>query len=290
MLFADSAPWLVQLLVLLSIPALVALNGLFVAAEFSLVAVRKTRVEEMDNQGVKGAKSVLAAVENLDRSIAATQLGITLSSIALGFVGEPALASLIRPLFANFSGVWEGIATHSFAVAIAFVIITFLHVVFGELIPKTVALQIPDRSALWIARPLLIFTWITRPLIITMNGTGNFILKLWGYRPASEESMVHSVEELRLVIEDQQEAGILAPEQAERIQNVLRQDCLHPAIFLKPEETIACALRLFRRAHRPMALVRSDDGVIVGLITLEDVLEEIVGEIEDEQDSARNRN
>src|SRR5262249_42043688 len=155
------------------IPALVLLNGLFVAAEFSLVAVRKTRAEELRDKGVAGAKSVLQALADLDESIAATQLGITLASIGLGVVGEPALAGLIRRLFGGLPAPWSWIGLPSTASILAFVVITFLHVVFGELIPKTVALQIPDRSALWLARPLLVFSWVSRPVIRLMNGTGN---------------------------------------------------------------------------------------------------------------------
>jgi putative hemolysin len=340
---------------LLSVPALVVLNGLFVAAEFALVSVRKTRIEELHDKGIKGAGAALKAIRDLDDTIAATQLGITLASIALGFVGEPALASLIRPAFTALPESWQGVATHGAATALAFFLITFLHVVFGELIPKTVALQIPDRASLWLARPLLIFGWLTRPLIATMNGTGNGILRLGGFRPAGGEAMVHSVEELLLLIEDQEEAGILNADQAELVENVFRmtnkrisdcmvprekmaalelnsspekvleaarsgahtrlpvyegeidnvvgivntkdlfylfslqgvvvlQDALYPALFLPPDETVGSALRLFKRAKRPMALVRDEHGKILGLITLEDVLEEIVGDIEDEHD------
>jgi len=181
--------WAWNTLGLLSIPLLVALNGLFVAAEFALVAVRKTRVEEMVRQGQQGAQSVEDAAANLDRSIAATQLGITLASIALGWVGEPALARLLEPLFGCLPDTWGPVATHSVAVGLAFPAITFLHVVFGELIPKTMALQRPYGTALWIAGPLVLFAKLTRPLIALMNGTGNGILRLCGFRPANSTEL-----------------------------------------------------------------------------------------------------
>jgi putative hemolysin len=344
-----------SLLGLLLVPTLVALNGLFVAAEFALVSVRKTRVEELVGRGVKGSRSVLRAIERMSDAIAATQLGITLASIGLGFVGEPALAQLIRPLFAVLSDAWQGVLTHSAATVLAFLLITFLHVVFGELIPKTMALQVPDRAALWLARPLLIFARCARPLIVAMTLTANALLRTLGFRPAGGEEMVHSVEELLLLIEDTEEAGILDADQADLVENVFHlsakqvahcmvprekmaalelytppervleaartgahtrmpvyegeadhivgivntkdlfylfslqgvvilQDALYPALFLKPDETVGNALRLFKKAKRPMALVRDDDGKILGLITLEDVLEEIVGDIEDEHD------
>jgi CBS domain containing-hemolysin-like protein len=352
---AGDGSWVWDVLGLLTVPALVVLNGLFVAAEFALVSVRKTRVEELVGQGVAGARAVEAALKNLGRSIAATQLGITLTSIGLGFVGEPALAHLLEPVFAFLPAHWRGAATHTAATVLAFLLITFLHVVFGELIPKTLALQTTDRAALWLSGPLLLFTRLTRPLTALMSATGNAVLRRLGYEPATGEEVVHSVEELLLLIEDTEEAGILDPDQAEFVQNVFRlsnkrvgdclvprdkmaalevstppekvleavrsgahtripvyegevdnivgivntkdlfylfslhgvvilQDAMYPALFLKPEESMANALRLFRKARRPMAMVRNDDGKILGLITLEDVLEEIVGDIEDEHD------
>jgi putative hemolysin len=352
----DGGPsWTLDVIGLLIVPGLIVLNGLFVAAEFALVSLRRTRVEELIQHNTAGAKSVLAALDNLSRSIAATQLGITLTSIGLGFVGEPALANLLQPLFNFLPDGWHGAAAHSVATALAFLFITYLHVVFGELIPKTITLQIPDRIALWLARPLILFASTSRPLIVLMNGTANFLLRLMGFVPANGEETVHSVEELMLLIEDTEEAGILDADQADFVQNVFRlstkhvadclvprekmaalelnaapdrvleavrngahtrmpvyegeldnivgivntkdlfhlfslqgvvvlQDALYPALFLRPEESMANALRLFRKAKRPMAIVRDDTGHVLGLITLEDVLEEIVGDIEDEHD------
>jgi CBS domain containing-hemolysin-like protein len=344
-----------DILGLLAIPALVVLNGIFVAAEFALVSVRKTRIEELVKLGVKGAKTLEAAVTALDRSIAATQLGITLASIGLGWLGEPALARLLRPVFEFLHEEWRAVATHSASTIIAFLSITFLHITFGELIPKNLALQHSDRTALWLARPLAVFARLTRPFTLGISATANGVLRLLGVQPARGEEMVHSVDELLLVIEDTEEAGILAPDQAEFVQNVFRfpdkrvgdclvprekmaclelnsppdkvleavrtgahtrmpvyegtldnivgivntkdlfylfslrgvvvlEDAMYPPLFLKPEESVATALRLFRQARRPMALVRTEAGMIQGLITLEDVVEEIVGDIEDEHD------
>src|SRR3954471_16927216 len=208
--------WAWTVLGLLSVPALVALNGFFVAAEFALVGVRKTRVEEMVGQGVPRAGAVQEAVRSLDRSIASTQLGITLASIALGWLGEPALARLIEPLGrAVLPESWVGAAAHSAAVAVAFTLITFLHVVFGELIPKTLALQTPDRTSLWVAAPLIAFARLAWPFIAAMNGAGNAILRRAGYQPAGAEGNIHSVEELALLIEDTEEAGGLSAQQSE---------------------------------------------------------------------------
>src|SRR5262249_5471861 len=218
LLAASDSSWVWNALGLLSIPLLVALNGLFVAAEFALVAVRKTRVEEMVRRGQQGAKAVEDATANLDRSIAATQLGITLASIALGWVGEPALARLLEPVFGFLPDTWGTVATHSIAIGVAFLSVSFVHVDYCEYSPKTMALQQPDGTALWVAGPLVVFAKLTRPLIALMNGTGNGILRLCGFRPASSGELAHSIDELALLIEGTQEAGILGPAQAEFVQ------------------------------------------------------------------------
>jgi len=356
-LFAAEFEWLDVLWTLVgfvSIPALVAFNAFFVAAEFAIVAVRRTRAEEMVARGITRARGVLSAIDNLSRTIAATQLGITLSSIALGLVSEQVLATELEDAFRALAPPWNTIALHSVATAIAFIGITFLHVVFGELIPKAIALHSPDRIAIWLAGPLNTFTMLTRPVILLMSGTSGLILRLLGIH-SEPEAHLHSVEELALLIEDTEEAGLIAPAQAELVQNVfelrnkLVRDCMVPRetmaaleltmpsekileavrqgahtrmpvysgeldnivgivntknlfflfslkgvvvladamydpIFLKPDEEISTALQLFRKARKPMALVRDDDGKIVGLLTLEDVLEEIVGDIQDEHD------
>jgi CBS domain containing-hemolysin-like protein len=347
--------WVGDVLRLVSIPALVILNGLFVAVEFSLVAVRRTRIEELVHQGVASAKAAESAIKHMDRTIASAQLGVTLASIGLGWVGEPILVTLLQALVAALPEGWGFLGTHSFAVFIAFVLITFMHVVFGELIPKTMALQSPDRTALLLARPFRVFMHLTRPLTLVMKGAANLILGVFGYHTSRVTDMVHSVEELTLLIEDTEEAGIIDPDQADFIQNVFQlsdkrvgdclvppdkmatleltsppdkvleavrsgahtrmpvyegeldrivgivntkdlfylfslrgvvvlEDALYPPTYLKPDSTMAEALRLFRKSHRHMALVRDEGGKIHGLITLEDVLEEIIGDIEDEHD------
>src|SRR5262245_33939016 len=252
--------WAWDALGLLSVPLLVALNGLFVAAEFALVAVRKTRVEELVRRGQQGARAVADATANLDRSIAATQLGITLASIALGWVGEPALARLMAPMFHFLPDGWGMAATHSVAVGLAFLAITFLHVVFGELIPKTMALQNPDGTALWVAGPVVAFATLTRPLIALMNGTGNAILRACGFRPASGGELAHSIDELSLLIEDTEEAGILAPAKAEFVQKVFRLSCTRVRDCMVPRDQMAAlelssppdvVLEAARRARTP---------------------------------------
>src|SRR5262249_31425543 len=139
-----------------------------------------------------------------------------------------------QPFFDFLPGHWSVVISHSAATATAFLLITFMHVVFGELLPKNLALQTPDRTALWLSRPLTVFAWVTRPLTLVMSGTANVILRRLGYQPARGEQMLHSVQELALLIEDTEEAGILDADQAEFVQNVFQlsgkrvRDCLVP--------------------------------------------------------------
>lgn len=166
---------------------LVLINGFFVAAEFSLVSVRKTRIDELVAHGQRDAKAVQHAIKDPDRFIAATQLGITLASLGLGWIGEPALSHLIEPLFLWLPGEVGGVAAHVAAgTALAFILITSLHIIVGELMPKSIALQNPERAALLVAQPTLWVEQIFRPFIWALNGTGNLLLRLLGFHRSSE--------------------------------------------------------------------------------------------------------
>lgn len=199
---------------------LVAANGFFVAAEFSLVAVRRSRVTELAAAGRLHAGALQRAVDSLDSYLAATQLGITISSLALGWVGEPALAHLIEPLLLGTLGSWATAGSHTIAVAIAFIIITALHIVLGELAPKSLALQRSERTALWVVRPLGLFLFLLKPAILALNGLGNLVLRLCGLRPGTGEESLHSQEELRLLISASQEGEVLQQAQREMVERV----------------------------------------------------------------------
>ena len=200
---------------------LVAANGFFVAAEFSLVAVRRSRVAQLVEAGRANAKTLQRAVDNLDSYLAATQLGITISSLALGWIGEPALARLIEPFLSGLLGAFAAVGAHAIAVAIAFIIITALHIVLGELAPKSLALQRSEATALRVVRPLGIFLFLLRPAIVTLNGLGNLVLRLFGLRPGNVEESLHSPEELKLLIAASQEGGLLQEAQQEVVERVL---------------------------------------------------------------------
>jgi CBS domain containing-hemolysin-like protein len=205
---------------LLAVFVLVLMNGFFVAAEFSLVSVRHTRIAELVAQGHVSAAVVQHALKNPDRVIAATQLGITLASLGLGWIGEPAVAHLLQPLVELFPRTIQSGLSHSLSAGLAFALITFLHVVVGELAPKSIALQNPEKTSLVVARPTLWSELIFKPFIWILNGTGNALLRLIGVKPASGHALVHSVEELKMLVTASSEGGVVEPQEREMLHAV----------------------------------------------------------------------
>nr|WP_236961034.1 hemolysin family protein [Methylobacterium durans] len=195
-------------------------NGFFVASEFALVAVRRSRVAELVNERRTNAKALLWATDHLDAHLAATQLGITISSLALGWVGEPALAHLIEPALSWLPEMISAAAAHTVAVIISFVIITALHIVLGELAPKSLALQRSERTALAVIRPLGLFLLVFRPAILFLNGLGNGVLRLFGLQPGHGEGGQHSTAELNLLVEASREAGLIREAQQEAVERI----------------------------------------------------------------------
>ncbi len=349
---------------LTAVVALVLLNGFFVAAEFALVSVRKSRIDQLANEGSGRARVVQRAIAHLDTYIAATQLGITMASLALGFVAEPSIARLLEPLVARIPGLpHEGatITSHTVALVISFAIATALHIVFGELAPKSIALQRADRTALWVTGPLDIFLRVFRLPIAALNGIGNAVVRLIGLQPAGEHGSVHSVEELELLVHSTREAGLLEeqqermvagvfdfgerqasrvmtprtemeavpvtiglPELTERaaagrhsrlpvyvgdldnilgvvhVKDVLRvvrdrraarapfdvRPLMRPVPFVPDSVPLDELMAELRRERAHLAIVIDEFGGTAGLVTLEDLLEEIVGEVADEFDPA----
>ena len=200
----------ITVLGLIAVVVLVAANGLFVATEFAYVAVRRSRIEQLASGGQSRAKLLLASLHVLDNYIAATQLGITMSSLALGWVGEPALAHLIEPPVEAVIGGWAPAVSHTASVAVAFTLITTMHIVLGELAPKTLALQRSEATALWVSAPMAVFNRIFRPFIWVMNTAGRMVVKPFGIHPASEHESNLSADELELVIEASARAGLLS--------------------------------------------------------------------------------
>ena len=335
---------------------LVALNAFFVAAEFSLVAVRRSRIDEMADSGDNAAKNVQRALTHLDRYIAGTQLGITIASLALGWVGEPAIAVLIDGILGIFGIPPAPVGVHSgVALAFSFFLLTFLHIVLGELAPKSVALVNPEGVSKLVATPLRLFSQVMAPLIWIFNGAANGMLRLVGISPSSEVHS-HSPDELRLLVMQARAHGTLDESDSAMLAGVFdfhekkARDVMRPrtdvvalaadatehevwkiireerysrypvyreslddviGVFLakdlwlnesaqpfslaeftreplyvpdsRPAEKVLDDLRR-TRAH--MAVVLDEYGGTAGIITMEDLIEEVIGDISDEYDLA----
>ena len=194
---------------LFAVLALVLANGFFVATEFAIISVRKTRIDQLLAEGSRMARPVRRALDNPDQFIAATQLGITMASLGLGWIGEPALAALLEPMLRYLPAPISEATSHTIAFAIAFSIITALHIVLGELAPKTIALQYPEQTALIVAKPAEIFLRLFNPFIRALNAMGWAVVRMLGMKAASGHGLVHSEEELKMRVTASQQAGVL---------------------------------------------------------------------------------
>lgn len=225
---------------LLAVLALVLLNGFFVAAEFSLVTVRRTRINQLVAEGNVLARTVHKAVKDPDNFIAATQLGITMASLGLGWIGEPAVAQLLEPWFSFLPIPLSKVGAHSVAVAVAFALITALHIVLGELAPKTIALQHSEKTALFVAKPTEAFLVVFRPFIWFLNGAGNLAVKALGLKPPSRHHLVHSEEEIMMLVQASTEAGVLEKDEQEMIHRVFAFSDLTAGQVMVPRTEIIC--------------------------------------------------
>jgi CBS domain containing-hemolysin-like protein len=266
---------------LLILAALIFANGFFVATEFAFVSVRRTRIEELVAQGSRTAKAVHKAINELDRYIAGTQVGITLASLILGWVSEPALAALITPLLVWLPLGVSKILAHSIAVIISFAIITMLHVVLGELVPKSLALQKPEETALVVARPMQWAMFVFRPFIWSLNGIGNFLLRRLHLEAAGETHNVHSVEELQILVRQSHDAGVLDDLEQQMLQRtfrfggltagevmVPRLDMVAFDVKIPPNELLD---RVSRNIHTRIPIYEGSIDNIIGILQLRDL-------------------
>lgn len=276
------------LLKLVAVVALVAANGYFVATEFALVAVRKSRIEALIAAGNTRAKAVLTALKDLDGYIAATQLGITISSIGLGWIGEPALAALLDPLFQRLLPEPVAfISAHGVAFAVAFGIITMLHVVFGELAPKSVALQYPETTSMLVAAPLRVFLIILKPAIVTMNGMGRAILRLAGLREVDPHQQVYTAEEIEIIVTASTEGGAIEDSEEQIIRRALTfadqvaEDVMVPRteVVTVPADATIEELRGIISKHPYNRFPVEGNGVdeILGILHVRDILPVLLG-------------
>ena len=334
---------------------LVVANGFFVAAEFAIVKVRASQIELRAQEGSKAARMAQQLIAHLDEYLSATQLGITLASLGLGWVGEPIVAKLLGGLI-NVLGLSVSPDTmHTLSLTIAFVLITFLHIVFGELAPKSLAIRRAEQTTLAIAYPLRFFYVILKVPIAALNWVANRILRMVGIEPVHESEHYHSGEELRLLIEQGRDGGALEESEHKLLENVFEfgdtlvkevmiprtsivgldiadppeeliktvgeegytrmpvydgsidniigvvyskdlitllehknliilQDLLRPPYFIPETKHISELLREFQYRKIHLAIVVDEFGGTAGLVTMEDILEEIVGDIQDEYD------
>jgi CBS domain containing-hemolysin-like protein len=260
---------------------LVALNGLFVAAEFAFVKIRTSKVEEMVQEGKTSAGIVKEAIGNLDGYLAVCQLGITIASLGLGALGEPAIATLIEPLLEPF-GISEG-TLHFVAFVVAFGIITFLHVVFWELAAKSFAIARPEGTSLLVAPFMKLFYYAFWPGVWVFNGTANAFVRMFGVPPASEAEEAHSEEELRLIIGQSTEQGVLKEDEEGMLRAIIQLEETNAREIMVPRpniESIPAEMRLeelfsvvAEGEHTRYPIFEDDAGErIVGVIHAKDVL------------------
>jgi CBS domain containing-hemolysin-like protein len=270
---------------LVGLLALVLANGFFVAAEFSIVTVRKTRIDQLIAEGHRGARAVRRAVSNPDPYIAATQLGITMASIGLGWIGEPALAGLLQPVVAFLPARLAEATAHSIAVTIAFAIVTALHIVLGELAPKTIALDKAEATALLVVRPTELFMKAFWPFIRLLNGTGQAVVRLLGLESRGGHAMVHSEAELMMLVTASQEAGVLEEQEEQMLHRVFGFADLTAGQVMIPRTELAAVAAdtplgdLVRQVSvgepTRLPVYRDDLDDVVGMLHLTDLLKAV---------------
>jgi CBS domain containing-hemolysin-like protein len=262
--------------------ALVLANGFFVAAEFSIVTVRKTRIDQMIAEGHRSARAVRRAISAPDRYIAATQLGITMASLGLGWLAEPALASMFEPAL-SFLPAHLAVATaHSIAVAIAFAIITAAEIIFGELTPKWIALERPEATAIWLVKPLELFMRVMSPFIRIVHGTAQAVIRMLGFSGADHRAMVHSEEELKMLVTASQEAGVLEEHEEQMLHRVFGfADLTAGQVMIPRTELVAVAAetplreliaQIAQGRHTRLPVYRGDLDDVLGMLHVTDVL------------------
>ena len=349
----DIVPILFQLLLVFF---LIAMNGFFVAAEFACVKIRPSRLETLIQEGSRQAKYAKKLTDHLDASLSVTQLGITLASLGLGWVGEPAVATLILPI-THAIGL-DDVICHTIALALAFSIITGLHIVLGELTPKTMAIQNVEKIMLSVALPMLVFHRVMYPFVWLLNHVANWVAHRMGFHTASEGDDAHTEEEIRLLMEESHRQGLIDDTEVDFVDNVFdftdlnvreimtpRTDmvCLYledtmdenlhiileeqltrypichedkdhivgflhvkdlmrvmaegrkpnlrrlarKALIVPESMDVSVLLKTMQKQRSQMAIVVDEYGGTAGMVTIEDIVEEIVGDIQDEFDEER---
>ena len=264
---------------LLTSVGLLILNAFFVAAEFALVASKRYRLEQAAASGAAGARAALAGVRELSLMLAGAQLGITICTLALGALAEPAIDHLLSPVLTGL-GLPDS-ASHVVALIIALSLVTFLHLVVGEMAPKSWAITDPERSALLLAPPFRLFAKVARPVLAALNGLANATLRLVGVRPQEQLAQVHGPEELRILLEQSREHGLLAADQHRLLTSMLELGRTTVAEVMSPVDTMVSVRRadpagqveeVCRTSGRSRLAVLEPDGAVAGVVHVRDAL------------------
>jgi CBS domain containing-hemolysin-like protein len=266
---------------LLAVVVLVLANGFFVATEFAIVAVRPSRLEQLARDGGRAAGLAKHIKDHLDTYIAACQLGITMASLALGWIGEPVLARLLEAPLQQALGRFAPAAAHGAAIGVAFLVITVLHIVAGELAPKGLALQRPEETALWVARPMQLFYLVFRWPITALNAVGNGVLRAIGLQGATGHGSVHSAEELELLVRASQRAGAVEESEARIASRAFQFADLDAGALLTPRTELEAVpvgigldellARAARAEHKRLLVYDGTLDNILGFIQLRDL-------------------
>jgi CBS domain containing-hemolysin-like protein len=270
---------------LILVAILIALTGFFVASEFAMVKIRSTRIDQLVAEGNKNAIAAKKVISNLDEYLSACQLGITVTALGLGWLGEPTVEHLLHPLFEKLN-VGESLAS-ILSFAIAFVLITFLHVVVGELAPKTLAIQKAEAITLMFARPLIFFYKIMYPFIWVLNGSARALTGLFGLKPASEHELAHSEEELRIILSESYESGEINQSEFKYVNNIfefddrIAKEIMVPRteiVSVSKDDTIEEFLKVARveKYTRYPVVLEGDKDQVIGLINVKEVLTDYV--------------
>ncbi|SNQ48105.1 conserved membrane hypothetical protein [Frankia canadensis] len=270
-----------SLLMIAATVALLALNALFVGAEFALISARRTSIEPMAESGSRLAKITLGAMENVSLLLAGAQLGVTVCTLGLGALGEPAIAQLLHGPF-EAAGLPSALL-HPLSFAISLGLVTFLHVVVGEMVPKNIALALPDRSVLLLAPLLVTFVRLGKPVIITLNAVASLTLRLVGVQPKDEVASVFTRDEVAGLIEESHREGLLAEDEHELLTGALSfEERTARTVLLAPDGLVTVPPTITPREVERLAArtgytrfpVRADDGAeMTGYLHLKDVLE-----------------
>lgn len=272
----------IAVLQMLTVLFLVLLNGFFVASEFAIVKVRDSQIAALPGQGARRVKVARHVIAHLDAYLSATQLGITLASLALGWVGEPFIAHLLHPLF-TLAGITSGAFITTASFTLAFAIITFLHIVLGELAPKSLAIRKPLPTTLWVSRPLELFYRVFKPAIWLLQGAANFLLRhLFRIAPVGEHELAHSEGELRLLLAESEKAQMLSAtgarisSRAMGLQHLTAREIATPrteVVLLDVDDSFAENLRRAKRSgHTRFPLCRGHLDESIGLIHIKDMI------------------